>query len=97
MTSALAVEGAILGVNNRDLHTFSVSLDTTARLAGLVPQGRLLVSESGVETRDDVDRLAALGVDAVLVGEALLRDACPERATRALLTPRGRSAQPAAR
>jgi indole-3-glycerol phosphate synthase len=92
MARALEVETAILGVNNRDLHTFSVSLATTAQLAGLVPKGRLLVSESGVETRDDMDRLAALGVDAVLVGEAILREARPDRVVRALLTPRRRAA-----
>ena len=88
MSRALAVEGAIVGINNRDLSTFAVSLDTTARLAGLVPRGRLLVSESGIETRDDVDRLAGLGVDAVLVGEALLREAHPEKAIHALVDPR---------
>ena len=72
MERALAVEGAVLGINNRDLRTFAVSLETTERLAGLVPAGRLLVSESGIRTREDVRRLAAAGVDAVLVGESLL-------------------------
>jgi indole-3-glycerol phosphate synthase len=60
-------------VNNRDLHTFDVSLETTVRLARVVPVGRLLVAESGIRDHDDVKRLARAGVDAVLVGESLLR------------------------
>ena len=85
MAQALRVPGAIIGVNNRDLRTFEVSLDTTAALASLVPRDRLLVGESGVGTRADVTRLAACGVDAVLVGESILRSADMGAAIRGLL------------
>jgi indole-3-glycerol phosphate synthase len=70
---ALRVDPSIIGINNRDLQTFEVSLKTTARLRPLVPNGSLLVSESGVHNRGDVARLEALGADAILVGEALVR------------------------
>jgi indole-3-glycerol phosphate synthase len=73
LVRALKVGPAIIGVNNRDLRTFEVSLDTTARLRPLVPAGVALVSESGLHSRGDVARLEALGVDAILVGEALVR------------------------
>jgi indole-3-glycerol phosphate synthase len=85
MQRALAIKGAILGINNRDLRTFEVSLETTERLAGLVPAGRLLVSESGIRTRADVQRLAAAGVHAVLVGETLLIGADTQAAVRGLM------------
>ncbi len=84
MARALALDGVIVGVNNRDLRTFDVSLDTTASLASLVPPGRLLVSESGIRTRADLESLAGLGVDAVLVGESLLRETDPAKALSAL-------------
>ncbi|MEE8392217.1 MAG: indole-3-glycerol phosphate synthase TrpC [Anaerolineae bacterium] len=70
---ALRVSPCIIGVNNRNLRTFEVDLETTARLRPLVPAGVILVSESGVHTREDVARLAAIGADAMLVGEALVR------------------------
>jgi indole-3-glycerol phosphate synthase len=85
MERALSVGGAVLGVNNRDLRTFEVSLETTELLAGLVPAGRVLVSESGIRTREDVQRLAAAGVDAVLVGESLLVGEDPQVSIRALM------------
>jgi indole-3-glycerol phosphate synthase len=72
---ALAAGARIIGVNNRDLHTFETSLHTTEALAGMLPAGAgrpLLVSESGIHTAADVARLQACGVDAVLVGEALV-------------------------
>src|SRR5690606_13898353 len=70
-----AVDGRapLLGVNNRDLRTFDVSLDTTFALKSQVPEGRRLVTESGIMTVDDVARLRAAGVDAFLVGEAFMR------------------------
>lgn len=63
----------IVGINNRNLCTFEVSLETTARLRPLVPEDALLVAESGIHTLADVERLATLNVDAMLVGEALVR------------------------
>ena len=62
----------IIGINNRDLRTLHVDLATYERLRPRVPAGRLVVSESGIRRREDVERLAACGVDAVLVGEALM-------------------------
>jgi indole-3-glycerol phosphate synthase len=70
---ALALQARIIGINNRDLRTFQVSLETTARLRPLVPTEIALVAESGIHTPDDVARLAALDVDAMLVGESLVR------------------------
>jgi indole-3-glycerol phosphate synthase len=84
---ALAVDGAIIGVNNRDLRTFAVTLETTARLAGLVPAERLLVSESGIRDHDDVERLASHGVSGVLVGEGILMHADVKTAIHALMEP----------
>jgi indole-3-glycerol phosphate synthase len=72
---ALATDAPIIGVNNRNLHTFETTLATTERLAAPIKAaGRLLVSESGIASRADLARLAPFGVDAVLVGEALVRD-----------------------
>jgi indole-3-glycerol phosphate synthase len=73
LARALRAEVTVIGVNNRDLHTFEVSVETAAGLAARVPAGRLLVAESGLRDHADVERLAACGVDAVLVGESLLR------------------------
>ena len=75
LEQALAVDPGIVGVNNRDLRTFEVDLETTARPRPRVPPGVVLVAESGVRTPDDVARLAAIGADAMLVGEALVRAA----------------------
>jgi indole-3-glycerol phosphate synthase len=72
---ALAAGAHIVGINNRDLRTFEVDLATTERLRPLIPHDRVVVAESGIRTREDVQRLADCGVDAVLVGEALIRAA----------------------
>jgi indole-3-glycerol phosphate synthase len=75
LARALAVGATIIGVNNRDLHSFSTSLATTERLAGLLPTGParpILVSESGIFTPEHVAQVRAYGADAVLVGEALV-------------------------
>lgn len=65
----------LVGVNNRDLKTFETTLDTTFELFPLLPKGCLKVSESGINTRTDVERLQEAGTDAILVGEALMREA----------------------
>lgn len=70
---ALRLRTPLIGVNNRDLRTFEVSLETTLRLLPQLPPQRLLVAESGILTRDDVRRLRDAGVRAFLVGEALMR------------------------
>jgi len=73
LEAALQVnELGLLGVNNRDLHTFKVDLQTCLHLCSLVPSGICFVAESGIHTTDDVRRLSAAGVDAVLIGEALV-------------------------
>lgn len=64
---------SLLGINNRDLRTMSTDLGTTLRLAELVEDRSVLVSESGIHTRADVDKLAAAGIGAVLVGESLMK------------------------
>jgi indole-3-glycerol phosphate synthase len=73
LARALALKTPLIGVNNRNLKTFEVSLDTTLTLRHAMPADRLLVSESGIQSRDDVLRLAAAGVNAFLVGESFMR------------------------
>ena len=63
----------VLGINNRDLRTFKTDLGTTLRMAELVEDRRVLVSESGINSRDDIQKLKEAGVRAVLVGESLMR------------------------
>lgn len=82
---ALEVEAEIVGINNRNLHTFVTDLSVTERLAPLVPQGKTLVSESGINTRDDVSRVGRAGAHAVLIGEALVTAADPGERLRGLL------------
>lgn len=84
---AVAAGATCIGVNNRDLSTFAVSLETSERLAGLAPEGATLVSESGIRGGEDVVRLRAAGYHAVLVGETLLRRADVEAGVRALMEP----------
>ncbi len=81
---ALKAGASLIGVNNRDLLTFRVSLDVSLRLAPLLPKGILAVAESGIRTPDEVRRLADAGYRAVLVGEQLLRAASPGEALRSL-------------
>jgi indole-3-glycerol phosphate synthase len=83
---AIAGRAPIMGVNNRDLRTFEVSLDTSIRLHAMLPPGRRLVSESGIATPADVGRLRAAGINAFLVGEAFMREADPGAALRRLFS-----------
>ena len=85
LARGLAIDDAIIGINNRDLRSFAVSLDTTFRLVSLMPPDRIVVSESGLRCREDYLRLQAAGVDGVLVGEHLLVQEDVEVAVRALL------------
>ena len=72
IATAVDAGAGVIGINNRDLHTFITDLATTAELAPLIPPGKVIVSESGISTPDDLARLEPLGVNAVLVGEALV-------------------------
>jgi indole-3-glycerol phosphate synthase len=69
----LKLKTALVGINNRNLHTFEVSLDTTLSLMAHVPSDRLLITESGILGREDVERMTSAGVHAFLVGEAFMR------------------------
>jgi indole-3-glycerol phosphate synthase len=82
---ALALGADSIGVNNRDLRDFSVDLQRTMHLRGAIPDGVLVVSESGIGSSEQLRELEREGVDAVLVGESLMRAAEPEQALRALL------------
>ena len=75
------------GVNNRNLSTFEVSLETSLRLAGDLPAGAVKVAESGIHTAGDMERLRGAGFDAFLIGESLMRQADPGAALRLLLAP----------
>jgi indole-3-glycerol phosphate synthase len=75
----------LLGINNRDLNTFETSLSTTEDLAAHVPEDKLLISESGLNTPADLARLARYGVRCFLIGESLMRQENVEAATRSLL------------
>jgi len=74
LDTSLRAGATLVGINNRDLTTFTVSLQTTLDLVKDIPDDRTVVSESGIKTRDDVVRLHQAGVDAVLVGESLMRE-----------------------
>lgn len=82
--AALRAGADCIGINNRNLTTLSVDLETTARLRPLIPEGVLVVSESGFERRDQVERVERLGVDAVLIGTALMASADPAARLREL-------------
>lgn len=75
--AALSAGARVVGVNNRDLRTFAVDLDRSARLSTLIPNGVLKISESGIASRSDVIQVEQLGFDAILVGEALLTSSDP--------------------
>lgn len=86
MTRALALDTrCLIGINNRDLATFETSLEVTLSLRERVPDDRVLVSESGIHTRDDLARLKNAGISAVLIGESLMRQPDPGRALAELL------------
>ncbi len=77
LATVLEMDARVIGINNRDLSTLEVDLETTRRLAPLVPDSKVLVSESGYSQREQVKEAEACGIDAILVGEALVRDENP--------------------
>jgi len=81
---ALALDLALVGINNRDLHTFDTRLETTLELLARIPAGVTVVTESGIHSRDDVLRMREYDVNAFLVGEAFVREAEPGEALRRL-------------
>jgi indole-3-glycerol phosphate synthase len=81
---ALLLEGCLLGVNNRDLHTFNTDLATSELLRSRIPGDRLMVTESGIRSRGDVERMQKAGINAFLVGEAFMREMDPGEALRDL-------------
>jgi indole-3-glycerol phosphate synthase len=91
---ALRLDAPVVGVNNRDLHTLTTSLEPSLRLLPLIPRERVAVSESGLATAADVERVVAAGAHAILVGEGLVRAGDVEAKARELLLPL--SAPPAA-
>jgi indole-3-glycerol phosphate synthase len=76
---ALLVGAGVIGINNRDLRTFKTDVSVTKRLMPLIPDDVVVVSESGISTRSDIDGLKSAGVDAFLIGEALSKEAAPSR------------------
>ena len=84
-TALEVLDADVVAINNRDLTDFSVDVERTFELLADVPAGKTVVSESGFHSREQLDELERVGVDAVLVGESLMRAADPEAALRALI------------
>jgi len=84
LEAALEIDAEVIGINNRNLADFSVDLERTFELLADVPAGKTVVSESGISSREQVEELDRVGVDAVLIGERLMRADSPEDACREL-------------
>ncbi|MGD8113706.1 MAG: indole-3-glycerol phosphate synthase TrpC, partial [Sphaerochaetaceae bacterium] len=76
---ALSTDASIIGINNRDLHSFEVDLNTSERLRASIPAEKIMVSESGYFTREDIERAVSMGADAVLIGESFMRSMNKDR------------------
>jgi indole-3-glycerol phosphate synthase len=85
MKRAAGCGAKIIGVNNRDLPTFTVSLETSVQLAPMGPKGSVLISESGIESLGDIHRLRSVGYRAFLIGESLMRADDPGALLRSIL------------
>lgn len=84
LENALTTQARLIGVNNRDLHTFTTDLGTSERLRDGVPSDRLMVTESGIHTAEDIARMRSVNINAFLVGEAFMRQDDPGRALQSL-------------
>ena len=84
---ALELDVDVIGINNRNLEDFTVDIQTTVDLLAAIPTGKTVVSESGIRTRQEIEELERVGVDAVLIGETLMRAPEPEAAVRELTRP----------
>jgi indole-3-glycerol phosphate synthase len=84
LETALEWDVDVLGINNRNLEDFTVDIERTFDLLHDVPTGKVVVSESGIRTRQQIEDLEGVGVDAVLIGELLMRSPDPEAAVREL-------------
>jgi len=82
---ALPLETRLIGINNRDLHTFNTTLEVSQKLSKLVPKNRIIVAESGISNREDVLRLARSNIFTFLIGESLMRQSDVRKATHDLL------------
>lgn len=85
MERALKLKSELIGVNNRNLKTMQIDIATTEQLAGMVPQDRMIVCESGLFSAEDLDRMAKVGANCFLIGESLMRQDDVEAATRTIL------------
>ena len=92
LARALTLRSRLIGINNRDLHTFKTSLAVSETLASKIPRDRVVVAESGLNTAADLTRLAKIGISAFLIGESLMRQADVTAATRAILARPSRAA-----
>ena len=84
LQKVLLTSAKIIGINNRDLRTFKTDISTTLRLVKAIPPGKLVVSESGIHTRTQIERLEKAGVHAFLIGEVLMRQKDPGKKLREL-------------
>lgn len=82
LEAAMKAEPSVLGVNNRDLHTFEVDLDTTRQVLERVPKGQLAIAESGVHSDSDAAKMKQFGANGILVGESLMRESSPDAIRR---------------
>jgi indole-3-glycerol phosphate synthase len=85
LDKAIKAGSKIIGINNRDLKTFDVSLETSLRLCKLIPKGKIVISESGISSSDDLKRLKSAGINVLLIGERFMRAPEPGEELRKLL------------
>ncbi len=86
LTKALQVKPSIIGINNRDLNTFKTNIQTSIQISALIPDNIIIVSESGINTPEDICCLRSSGIDAFLIGESLMREIDPAQKLKQLLS-----------